>query len=97
MAGKKSAVRPPARAMEPLYRDIRAVLDAPRLEFAGAMTGTKRDAPRLVSAREAIRHMACGELSWSHYRLLLQEEDPKAREWYLRETADCAARGKDGA
>ena len=61
------------------------------------MTGTKRDAPRLVSAREAIRHMACGELSWSHYRLLMQVEDPQAREWCLREAADCAAGGKENA
>ncbi|HYN74399.1 MAG TPA: hypothetical protein VER06_00255 [Candidatus Methanoperedens sp.] len=30
---------------------------------------------------ETIRHMACGELSWSHYRLLMQVEDPVAREW----------------
>jgi predicted nuclease of restriction endonuclease-like (RecB) superfamily len=28
------------------------------------------------------------ELSWTHYRLLLGVEDPKAREWYLREAAD---------
>jgi len=40
MAGKKSAVRPPARAMEPLYRDIRAVLDAAR---AGAYRAVNRE------------------------------------------------------
>jgi len=28
-----------------------------------------RDAVRLISAVEAIRHKACDELSWSHYRL----------------------------
>jgi predicted nuclease of restriction endonuclease-like (RecB) superfamily len=28
------------------------------------------------------------ELSWTHYRLLLGVEDPQAREWYMRETAD---------
>lgn len=28
------------------------------------------------------------ELSWTHYRLLLAVEDPRAREWYLREAAD---------
>lgn len=40
-----------------------------------------RDAVRLVSTVETIRHMACGELSWSHYRLRMQVEDPVAREW----------------
>jgi hypothetical protein len=40
-----------------------------------------RDAVRLVSTVETIRHMACGELSWSRYRLLMQVEDPVAREW----------------
>ena len=28
------------------------------------------------------------ELSWTHYRLLLGVEDPRAREWYVREAAD---------
>lgn len=28
------------------------------------------------------------ELSWTHYRLLLSVEDPKAREWYMNEAAD---------
>ena len=32
--------------------------------------------------------MANGELSWSHYRLLMQVADPKGREWYLSEAAD---------
>ena len=36
----------------------------------------KRDAARLVSAVETIRRTACDELSWSHYRLLMQIEDP---------------------
>ena len=26
-------------------------------------------------------------LSWTHYRILLQVEDPKARDWYLREAS----------
>ena len=28
------------------------------------------------------------ELSWTHYRTLLRVEDPKARQWYLKEAAD---------
>jgi predicted nuclease of restriction endonuclease-like (RecB) superfamily len=31
--------------------------------------------------RDALRH----KLSWTHYRLLIRVENPKAREWYLQE------------
>lgn len=34
--------------------------------------------------RDALRH----KLSWTHYRLLIRVENPKAREWYLREAMD---------
>ena len=60
------------------------IRDAARLESGK----TKRDAVRLVSAVEPIRFMACDELSWSHYRLLMQVEDPVAREWYMNEAAE---------
>ncbi len=75
------------RKMRQFYRMFE-IRDASRLELSGTKVGAKRDAVRLVSGREAIRHMACGELSWSHYRLLMQVEDSQAREWYLREAAD---------
>lgn len=29
------------------------------------------------------------ELSWTHYKLLLRIKNPKAREWYMNEAADC--------
>lgn len=29
------------------------------------------------------------ELSWTHYRLLIKVENPKAREWYMNEAVDC--------
>ncbi|MBU0710614.1 DUF1016 family protein [bacterium] len=29
------------------------------------------------------------ELSWTHFKLLLRIENPKAREWYMNEAADC--------
>jgi predicted nuclease of restriction endonuclease-like (RecB) superfamily len=45
----------------------------------------KRNAAR---SKLAIRHALRPELSWTHYRLLLGVEDPQAREWYMRETAD---------
>lgn len=70
------------RKMRQFYRMFE-IRDAVRLESDKA----KRDAARLVSGVEAIRHMACGELSWSHYRLLMQVENPRAREWYMREAA----------
>jgi len=47
-----------------------------------------RDAVRLVSSVEPIRHTPCDELSWSHYRLLMQVENPAARDWYMHEAAE---------
>jgi predicted nuclease of restriction endonuclease-like (RecB) superfamily len=29
------------------------------------------------------------ELSWTHYKLLIRIENPKVREWYMNEAADC--------
>lgn len=72
------------RKMRQFYRMF-AIRDAVGLESAG---GKKRDAVGLVSAIDPIRHMVCDELTWSHYRLLMQVENPAAREWYLREAAD---------
>ena len=68
------------RKMRQFYRMFE-IRDAVRLESGKA----KRDTARLVSGVEAIRHMACDELSWSHYRLLMQVENPQARDWYMRE------------
>jgi len=34
---------------------------------------------------EEIRHTAGDELSWSHYRLLMQVDNAEARDWYMRE------------
>jgi len=71
------------RKMRQFYRMFE-IRDAMRLES----DKTKRDAARLVSGVEPIRHMTCDALSWSHYRLLMQVEKPAAREWYMREAAD---------
>jgi len=35
-----------------------------------------------------ILHALRGELSWTHYRLLLGVEKPEARAWYMKEAAD---------
>jgi predicted nuclease of restriction endonuclease-like (RecB) superfamily len=70
------------RKMRQFYRMFE-IRDTARLESGK----TKRDAVRLVSAVEPVRLMAGDELSWSHYRLLMQVEDPAAREWYMNEAA----------
>lgn len=28
------------------------------------------------------------ELSWTHYRILLQVENPQARDWYIQESIE---------
>ena len=71
------------RKMRQFYRMFE-IRDAVRLESGK----TKRDAARLVSGVEPIRHTVGDELSWSHYRLLMQVENPAAREWYMNEATD---------
>ena len=68
------------RKMWQFYRMFK-IRDAVRLESGK----TKRDAARLVSGVEPIRHTAGDELSWSHYRLLMQVKNSAAREWYMNE------------
>ena len=68
------------RKMRQFYRMFE-IRDAVRLESGKA----KRAVARLVSGVEPIRHTAGDELSWSHYRLLIQVESPAAREWYMNE------------
>ncbi|MBI4192835.1 MAG: DUF1016 domain-containing protein [Betaproteobacteria bacterium] len=48
----------------------------------------KRNALRSKSGPPDAAPSLRPELSWTHYRLLLGVEDPRAREWYLREAAD---------
>lgn len=71
------------RKMRQFYRMF-AIRDAVRLESGGR----KRDPLRLVSGVEPMRHMVREEMTWSHYRLLMQVEDPAAREWYPHEVAN---------
>ncbi len=49
---------------------------------------TKRDAMRPESIEIEKPDSLRGELSWTHYRLLLRVEKDKAREWYMNEAAD---------
>ena len=71
------------RKMRQFYRMFE-IRDALRLESGGR----KRDAARLKSVADAVRHTVRGELSWSHFRLLMQVEAPAAREWYMHEAAE---------
>ena len=48
----------------------------------GKSNAKKRDAMRLVSGRSPERILVHEQLSWSHYRLLMQVEDSRARAWY---------------
>lgn len=83
------------RKMRQFYRMFE-IRDAVRLESGK----TKRDALRLDSGVEPIRHMACVELSWSHYRLLMQVENPAAREWCSTRSTwsrRASARGPQGS
>ena len=48
----------------------------------------KRDALRLKSDTDPVRHSVRSELTWSHYRVLMQVNDAAAREWYMREAAE---------
>lgn len=43
---------------------------------------------------DALRH----ELGWTHYRILMREQDPVAREWYMNECVACgwSSRNLDG-
>ncbi|MBM3275477.1 MAG: DUF1016 family protein [Candidatus Sericytochromatia bacterium] len=75
------------RKMRQFYRMFE-IRDAARLELEPAVTGGKRDALRLVSDREAIRQITSGELTWTHYRLLMQVTDPDARQWYTNEASN---------
>ena len=46
----------------------------------------------LVNGNNELRakHSALrSELSWTHYKLLIRVENPKAREWYMNEAVDC--------
>jgi len=70
------------RKMRQFYRMFE-IRDAARLESGK----TKRDAARLVFGLEPIRHSVRDGLSWSHFRLLMQVDNPAAREWYMHEAA----------
>ena len=50
---------------------------------------TKQDAMRPEFRCIEKHHSLRGELCWTHYRHLLRVDDPKAREWYMNEAANC--------
>ena len=43
---------------------------------------------RTYPTEEEIRYTLCIKLSWSHHRAIMRVSDPKARIWYMHETAN---------
>jgi predicted nuclease of restriction endonuclease-like (RecB) superfamily len=72
----------------PIGHALRDQSAAPARVNAPGSTSDKAIKRSAARSKLAIRHALRPELSWTHYRLLLGVEDPQAREWYMRETAD---------
>jgi predicted nuclease of restriction endonuclease-like (RecB) superfamily len=70
------------RKMRQFYRMFE-IRDAARLESEDG----KRAAPRRVSDGPPKRLPARPELTWSHFRSLMQVQDDRARRWYMDEAA----------
>jgi predicted nuclease of restriction endonuclease-like (RecB) superfamily len=43
-----------------------------------------------AAQHQLLSPMLREELSWTHYKSLIRVKDPKARQWYLNEAADCS-------
>lgn len=71
------------RKMRQFYRMF-AIRDATRLESPPE----KRDALRLASDSKTARPVILPALSWTHYRVLMQVEESRARAWYMNEAAN---------
>lgn len=70
-----------------LLKDLAKILTA---EFGNGFGETNLKYFRQFYKTFPIRHTLRGELSWSHYRQLIRVEDDKARDFYLKEAAECA-------
>jgi len=66
------------------------ILSAPRRESDQSPDSEKNDSNLSVkqSNNNSITHTLRPELTWTHYRLLMRVENPKARAYYLTESAD---------
>ncbi|MDR2607053.1 MAG: DUF1016 N-terminal domain-containing protein [Treponema sp.] len=58
-------------------------------EFGKGFTISNLKAMRQFYVTFPISHALRGQLSWSHYRLLMKIDDPSRREFYLNECAEC--------
>ena len=67
---------------------IEKLSDALTKEFGKGFGTTNLKYIRQFYVMFPIGHALRGELSWTHYRLLLSVEDEKAREFYLNEAAE---------
>ena len=59
-------------------------------EYGSGYTLTNLKYMRQFYLTFPIRHALRDELGWTHYRILMREDDPIAREWYMNE---CVAAG----
>ena len=62
------------------------ILSAPRRELEEPLANAN-DKEQFASD-EAILYALCRELTWTHYRLLIRVQNPKARAYYLKEAAE---------
>ena len=67
-----------------LITELSAQLTA---DFGKGFTVTNLRTMRQFYLTFPIRHTLCGELSWSHYRLLMRVENEQARQFYMDECA----------
>lgn len=58
-------------------------------EFGNGYTLTNLKYMRQFYLAFPIGHALRDELGWTHYRILMREQDPVAREWYMNECVAC--------
>jgi len=70
-----------------------SIRSAVRSELQDSSQNSKKElttSSNSVNYTISAKHSALrSELSWTHYKLLIRVENPQAREWYMKEAADC--------
>ena len=82
-------------SVDGLYRSVRKVIEEGRKVVSIAANAVLVRQTNLKYMRQfylafPIGHALRDELGWTHYRILMREDDPIAREWYMNE---CVAGG----
>ncbi len=68
------------------YFSIRSAVRSESQDSKKALTTSTDSANYTISAKHSALR---SELSWTHYKFLIRVKNPKAREWYMNEAADC--------